>query len=132
MSRLSVRTEYILVIEDEESLSEKIKLKLEREGYSVQSCTNHSEAVSRLNKQVYSCIVVDQVIQRGTGRDIILKIRENSKELNYKTPVIVVSGNIDNSLIQEVGDKIQGAIVKPFSLESLSQKINEVINKKES
>src|SRR3989344_1128067 len=83
----------ILVIEDNESLSKIIRLKLEEGGYNVFLCGNGEEGLKILKKRLPDLIWLDIYLPGMNGLEFLKKIRENEKTKNLKVAVVSVSGS---------------------------------------
>jgi len=79
----------ILIIEDEESLVELLVTKLEKEGYEVESAYNGEEGYAKIEKFSPDLILLDIVMPKMDGYEVLEKIKEN----NIESPVIVISNS---------------------------------------
>ena len=55
----------VLIIEDELSLQETMKLSLEREGFVVETAGNYSQGLLKIEDYNYDCILLDIMIASG-------------------------------------------------------------------
>lgn len=78
----------ILIIDDEETLCEMLKLLLEEEGYAVTAVTNGDEAVKAYRKKPYDLIVTDIFMPVKDGIETILELKEDHPDLK----IIAISG----------------------------------------
>ncbi len=120
--------EKVLIIEDDEDLLEIEKMQLEMAGYDVETARGASEANELLTRDVYNCILLDMNLHGSSGKDVITATRE-ADNLNYNTPIIIVSGDLNIELVRDVREKINTILVKPFSSNDLMDKIKDTINK---
>lgn len=84
----------ILVVEDDQSLSYFIKSTLTKEGYSVLVAFDGEEAINLAKSERPDLVLLDIVLPKLTGWDVLKYIR--SDEDIEHTPVIVIS-NLDIS-----------------------------------
>ena len=119
----------ILIIEDEKDLSEILADAFKARGFDVQACTKYSEAVFRLKNQTYNCILLDLVIDQGNGTDLVRKLRDDDKDPNHKTPVLIVSGHVDNQARSELKGLVNGFVEKPIDTDKLGLEIDRVLGK---
>lgn len=106
----------ILLIEDEESLNDVVKLNLEMEGYHVDAVFTGEDALQYVNKlNDYVLIVLDVMLPNVSGWDLCEKFKERSN-----TPILFISAKGTSN------DKIKGLklgaddyLAKPFDLEEL-------------
>lgn len=113
----------ILLVEDDERLSESLKFQLEKEGFTVDACLEGDDGLHYILQCAHDLILLDRMLPRMDGVTILKKIRE--KEI--ATPVILITA------LGELGDKIEGLdagaddyIVKPFAFEELMARIRSI------
>ena len=116
----------ILIIEDEESLRQTLKLNLEIESYIVETCYNGLNAIEKVTLFNPDLILLDIMMPEISGADVYKELRRNS----INTPVIFLTAK------NNVHDKIAGLklgaddyITKPFDLEELLLRINIVLKR---
>jgi CheY-like chemotaxis protein len=124
-SRKNIPT--ILLVEDEESLLDVLRLVLESNGYNVLSAADGEEAVVVYEKEKdrIALVLSDMGLPRMGGWDAMLKILE----INPKAKVVLASGFFESRLREEV--VAAGAvdfIQKPYVPEIILQRIEEIIN----
>ena len=105
---------HIVLVEDETSLHELIKLNLELEGHTVSSFFTGNEAMKNLDQSAKADLVIlDIMLPNVSGLDICVAIRKNSD-----VPILFLSSKGTTS-DRIIGLKKGGTdyIVKPFDLE---------------
>ncbi len=117
----------ILLVEDEESLLDVLKLVLESSGYRVLTAADGEEAVALYWREHRSIALVlsDMGLPRMGGWDAMLKILA----INPQAKVLLASGFFESKLREEV--MAAGAtdfIQKPYVPEIILQRIEEIIN----
>jgi len=116
----------ICLVEDEEALSNIVKLYLEREGYQVICFTKASEAIKYIGSQVDLWILDIMLGDDISGYDVIKKIRENDENV----PVIFTSARdqeIDKIFGLELGS--DDYMTKPYSSKELVLRVNNIIKR---
>jgi two-component system alkaline phosphatase synthesis response regulator PhoP len=119
-----MRMHKICVIEDEESLSELIKMNLELEGYAVETISHGTEAILRVNElQHFDLIILDVMLPEVSGLTICREIRKHSK-----VPILFLSAKGTTQ------DRITGLklgandyLPKPFDLEELLLRVQILV-----
>ena len=113
----------ILVADDERDLNAVISRRLALENFSVDSCYDGEEAVDYLSFAEYDCVVLDIMMPKLSGLQVLEWIR-NSKT---NTPVLLLTAK------DAVNDRVTGLnagaddyIIKPFSLDELIARIHAV------
>jgi DNA-binding response OmpR family regulator len=108
----------VLVIDDEEGITEVIQEALSLYGYDVQTACNGSEGIQKFKDQLFDIVITDIMMPNADGNSVVRYIRASSRRT---TPIIGMSGT--PLLLNESDfDKV---LFKPFPLQSL---INAVRN----
>lgn len=115
----------ICVVEDEESLSELIKMNLELEGYGVDTIVHGTEAFLRAPQMdEFDLVILDVMLPEVSGLTICREIRKYSK-----VPVLFLSAKGTTQ------DRIAGLrlgandyLPKPFDLEELLLRVQVLID----
>ncbi|MBI4417796.1 MAG: sigma-54-dependent Fis family transcriptional regulator [Ignavibacteriales bacterium] len=79
----------ILVVDDEKSVRESIKLILEYEGYSIHFAENGPQALAKVQGGDTHLVLLDVKMAGMDGLEVLQKIREKNQEL----PVVMISGH---------------------------------------
>ena len=77
----------ILLVEDEETLRDAIKLNLELEGYEVEEADTGTKALKKTQEQRFNLIILDVMLPEMDGFTVCQKMRMNDTE----TPVIFLT-----------------------------------------
>ena len=100
----------ILVVEDEKTIAEAIKIYLEEEGYEVIICLNSEKAISLFKQNEFQLVLLDIMMPKVDGITLARQIRKTSS-----VPIIFISAKSEST------DKITGLnagaddyITKPF------------------
>lgn len=121
----------ILLVEDEEDISETLRLKLVRNNYQVISTQKLGDATFKSLNQKFSLIVLDMRLPDGNGDTFIESVRNNSRSLNYRTPILVISAHLGVGLVKKIRQKVNGVLVKPFEGQAFIDKVNKLVIPKE-
>ena len=116
----------LLVVEDEKKLNELITKKLKKEYYGVDSCFDGEEAVRYVEGTEYDAIILDIMLPKLDGFEVIKKIRAKKN----KVPILLLTAR-DN-----IDDKVKGLdygaddyLVKPFIFEELMARIRVLLRR---
>lgn len=114
----------ILVVDDEYSIRESLKMYLNSRGYDVTLCENGEDAYGKTGEASYDVIISDIRMDGMDGVSMVKKIRANSDN----TPVIFITAypTIDN-VIEAVSTGVSGYIRKPFDMSELEEKVRSTI-----
>lgn len=116
----------ILVVEDERDLNRILTKTLTAEGCSVDACYDGLEALDYLSGASYDVIVLDRMMPRMDGMELLSRLRSQGDE----TPVIFLTAK--DAVTERVRGLDAGAddyLVKPFSFEELMARIRVVTRK---
>ncbi|SFD14971.1 response regulator transcription factor [Clostridium uliginosum] len=110
----------ILIVDDEKSIVEFIKMGLESEGYLVYEAFNGMEAIELAEKVRPHIIILDIMLPGMDGYEVCSRIKKS-----IKTSIIMLTAR------DEVDDKVRGLdigaddyMAKPFSFKELLARIN--------
>ena len=89
----------VLIIEDDPIVAHIYKTRLERESYEVEVATDGQDGVKQMNECTPDAVMLDLMLPRMNGVDVLKKIRSRSEFLN--TPVIVFTNAYVPTMINE-------------------------------
>ncbi|MDD5071873.1 MAG: response regulator [Patescibacteria group bacterium] len=89
----------ILIIEDEDALSEIYKMKFEQEGYRVFSASDGEEGIAAAKKAKPDLILLDLVLPKMDGYEVLKKLRKEERE--GKSKVYILSNLGQNGEIKK-------------------------------
>ncbi|PHN07552.1 response regulator transcription factor [Flavilitoribacter nigricans] len=116
----------ILLVEDEESLRESLKLNLELEDYEVVATDNGKDAIKFFHEQHFDLAVLDVMLPEVDGFQICEQIRLTNMEM----PVIFLTAK--DAATDRIAGLKRGAddyITKPFNLEELLLRVSNLIRR---
>lgn len=116
----------ILVVDDEQEISEAIRLILEDEGHQVETCANGKQALEWLAKGSDVDLVISDVMMPWmSGLELLENIRKTRE--GGKPPVILMSGvNPTRSRSEARWNEF---IKKPFNLDALMGAVNRLLGR---
>ncbi len=116
--------ERILLVEDEESLLDAIRMNLELDGYEVVCATNGSDALKKFGQQRFNLVILDIMLPEMDGFTVCQTIRTR----NTETPILFLTAKDSNE------DKVKGLrvgaddyLTKPFNLEELLLRVKVLV-----
>ena len=116
----------ILLAEDEKDLNKIITARLKDEYYSVDSCFDGKEAEEYLTAVKYDAVILDIMMPKKTGFEVLQTIRENGNPL----PILLLTAR------DSIDDRVLGLdlgaddyLVKPFALEELLARLRVLLRK---
>ena len=117
----------ILIVEDEEMLSENIALYLKQENYVCEIAQNFRTAMDKIGGFDYDCILLDITLPDGNGLNIL---RELKKEKKSNGVIIISAKNALDDKIEGLNLGADDYLDKPFHLSELSARITAVIRRR--
>lgn len=118
----------ILLVEDEPSLYEGLKLNLEIEGYSVTIATDGEKAIEKFKSGHFHLVILDVMIPKMDGFAVCETIRLD----NRKVPIMFLSAK--NSAEDKINGLKTGAddyMSKPFNLEEFLLRVSVLVKRGE-
>jgi len=118
----------ILVVDDEKAIRDMIAQSLRREGFSVITAADASEAKAAIVNQRPDLILLDWMLPDVSGIELARQWKRD--EMTRELPVIMLTARVDED------DKIRGLesgaddyVTKPFSPRELSARIHAVLRR---
>ena len=115
----------VLVVEDEESFLEALRVGLAREGFAIDIARDGSEALTRFEANEPDIVLLDVMLPRISGIDVCREIRSKSD-----VPIIMVTAKgeeIDAVVGLEVG--ADDYVTKPYRFRELIARMRSVLRR---
>ena len=119
----------ILIVEDDDFLRSLAVTKLEAEGFVMDVAADGAEGLQKINAQVPDLAILDLMLPKMTGFEILAEVRKNDATKNLK--VIVFSNLGEEADIKKCLDLgVSEYLVKAnFTLDELAEKIKMILGK---
>jgi two-component system response regulator RegX3 len=115
----------ILIVEDEESISEPLAAALEREGYETAVAPTAADALDAVRSKDPDLVLLDVMLPDGDGREILRDIRSRGS-----TPVIMLSARGDETdMVVGLELGADDYVSKPFRAAELIARIRAVLRR---
>ena len=115
----------VLVVDDEKNIVKGIRFSLLQDGYEVDTAYDGEEALQKANENQYDLIILDVMLPKHSGLEVLQQIREFSS-----VPVIMLTAKGEDM------DKILGLdygaddyITKPFNILEVKARIKAIIRR---
>lgn len=115
----------ILLVEDDESISEMVEKYLRSEGFIITTVNNGEAAVKQNRSSAFDLIILDIMMPKLDGLEVLRIIRETSA-----VPILMMSAkdsDVDKALGLGLG--ADDYLAKPFSLLELSARVKAAIRR---
>lgn len=116
----------ILIVDDDQELLTGLKKSLSLRGYSVTACDKAQEGIAKAREEKYDLLLVDIRLPQMSGVEVIKTVEKIDDNVRF----LIITGY---SITGEIADlietckRVHGYIFKPFNLESLQKKIEEIL-----
>ncbi len=121
-------TPFVLIAEDEPSLSELLKYNLESEGYETAIASDGEEALLLIEERVPDLLLLDWMLPKVPGIEVCRRAR--GRQATKNLPIIMLTAR------SEEADRVRGLdtgaddyITKPFSTTELMARIRAVMRR---
>lgn len=124
---ITMGTESILLVDDEEIVLEVSKRLLESLGYQVHAAAGGQEAIAVYMEKIkkIDLVILDMIMPGLSGGETFDRLRE----INRKVKVLLSSGYSINGQAQDILNRgCNGFLQKPFTLQKLSIKIRKMLD----
>ncbi len=116
----------VLVVDDDPTVREVVRLNLEMEGYAVKEAGNAAEGLAVLDEEAPDLILLDVMMPQVDGWEMLRRVQEQHGI--GAIPVVMFSGKIDDTSRAEATQRgAQGFVGKPFDLRSLIDQTKQIV-----
>lgn len=116
----------VLVADDDQSIRQLVCTIVRRERLEVDCVADGVEAIEKLRQHEYSVILLDLMMPRANGFDVIAHLRENPP--SQKPVVLVVTAYADQRFKEVDPTIVAGVLRKPFEVADLGNLVRLCVN----
>ena len=117
----------ILIVEDENSMREVLKILLEGESYEVTSASEGLEGISHIDKDIFDLVITDIKMPGADGFEVLKKV----KNISPGTVVIMITAfGTTEAAIEAMKLGAYDYIHKPFKIDEIRLIVKKAIEKK--
>lgn len=116
----------VLLIEDEPNIIEAIRFLLSRDGWTVHTHANGSDAVAEIARVVPDLLVLDMMLPGRSGMDILRDLRADPG--TEKLPVLMLTArgqSRDRDMAEKAG--VSRFMTKPFSNSEVLEAVRDLL-----
>src|SRR5687767_1898738 len=118
----------ILIVDDEEDNVQVLRRILEAEGYSNVLSTNHPEEVEELTRKIDpDLILLDIVMPRMSGQDVLRKIQEIDAGALYRPVLVLTSDHSRQAQREAWAGGAKDFLHKPLSPSEVRQRVRNLL-----
>ncbi|KNF07026.1 two component transcriptional regulator [Gottschalkia purinilytica] len=115
----------ILVVDDEDKITDVVASYLEKEGYDVITSSDGKEALEIFNREEIHLIILDLMLPNISGEEICTKIRNVSD-----VPIIMLTAKVEeDNKIEGLAIGADDYVTKPFSVRELVGRVKALIRR---
>ncbi len=117
----------ILIVEDEKSMREVLKILLEDEGYETIAASDGQDGIRIIQEDIFDVVITDIKMPRADGFEVLKKV----KELSPTSIVIMITAfGTTESTIEAMKLGAYDYIHKPFKIDEIRLIVNKAFEKK--
>ncbi len=114
----------LLIVDDETGIVEEVKSFFEEEGFEVFTADTVKGGIERLTQVKPDLIILDMKLPDASG----IQVLKAAKEMSPQTKVIVNTGYVDQSVIDQAERLGRDAFLqKPFNLVTLKDEVDRLL-----
>ena len=118
----------VMVVEDEEALSEMLRYNLEAEGYEVEVVERGDDAELRLRETVPDLLLLDWMLPGLSGIELCRRVRLRSE--TEALPIIMLTARSEEAeRVRGLSTGADDFVVKPFSVPELMARIKATLRR---
>ncbi len=119
----------ILIVDDFATMRKVIRNLLKQGGYeNIEEAEDGQMALNELKTKEIDFVISDWNMPKMTGLELLKAVRGDAKL--SKTPFLMVTAEaLQDNVLEAVKAGVDNYIVKPFTSEVLSEKIEEIVKK---
>jgi len=117
----------VLVVDDDDQICAVVRRLLERDGHEVVAALSVNQATSELRREHYDVVLIDLVMPKKGGLDLIMELKETNASVKYvvMSGQVPVSGESVTRLVERYG--AAAALAKPFSKAELLDAVQRAL-----
>ena len=117
----------VLIVDDEKWVQDVFKDFCElTDAFQVELASNGKEAIAKINHKSFDLVTLDLIMPELSGLDVLMEL----KKINPQIPVMIITGNATEKLINEAG--VMGAcrvMYKPILLENFIAELTSTLSR---
>jgi len=120
----------VLVVDDFSTMRRIVKNILRQIGFTnIEEAENGNDALVKLKRDKYDLVISDWNMPNMTGLDLLKAIRSDQDLCNIPVLMVTAEAKKEN-VIEAIKAGVNNYIVKPFTAETLKEKIEKIFNNK--
>jgi two-component system response regulator PilR (NtrC family) len=117
----------VLIIEDEKSMREVLKILLDEESYDVTTAADGMEGIEQIKNNIFDLVITDIKMPKADGFDVLREV----KEISPNTIVLMVTAfGTTESAIEAMKQGAYDYVHKPFKIDEIRLIVKKAFEKK--
>ena len=119
---------HVLVVEDEDALSELLQYNLKKEGFRVSVAADGEEALMLVEERQPDVVVLDWMLPKISGIEVCRRLRSRQESRNLPIIMLTARGE-ETDRIRGLDTGADAYIVKPFLMKELFARVRAVLRR---
>jgi len=119
---------HVLVVEDEDALSELLQYNLKKEGFRVSVAADGEEALMLVEERQPDVVVLDWMLPKISGIEVCRRLRSRQESRNLPIIMLAARGE-ETDRIRGLDTGADDYIVKPFLMKELFARVRAVLRR---
>lgn len=120
-----------MIVDDEPDVVETVELILESGGYQTMHAYNGNECLEKLKEEKPDLILLDIMMTPMNGWEVLRNIKSNENLTSIPVSMMTVVPLTPDNFKEEKIESIENYIIKPFSKQSLLERVKEILSMEE-
>ncbi len=120
-------TKTICIVDADRDLLSLLAAALALEGIRVVAISRTRDALTKLSLQKFAAIVIDSDLKLERSSDVFLAAVDPGG-LNARTPIVVMTANLDSEVPQPATTAVKAVLTKPFNIDALFGTLRAVLS----
>ena len=119
----------VLIVDDDASIQELIRIILTKQGYQVHVATDGEEGVRKFLETAPDLVISDISMPQGDGFNVAILIRSKESLLGRKVPILLISAFYDDQTNKENAARCgaDAFLSKPFTRVQLLEAVENLL-----
>ena len=118
----------ILVVDDENSMCEFMKIMLGKEGYDVDAEQDGHRAVERVSEKPYDLVIADLMMPQMSGLELMEEVKSTHPDLPFL--VMIAFASVETA-IEALKKGASDYVTKPFKVDEIKLTIQKTLENRE-
>lgn len=120
----------VLVVDDNAKIRSLIVTILKSANFTdITEADNGKTATEHLKKKRFDLVLTDWMMPEMSGLELLQFIRNGPEEMNQTPVMMITASDRSDDIVAAAKWKVNGYIVKPFKINTVLAKINQVLAK---